>query len=219
MMQLMGSPETTFFYNTEVNRASSGGEKSILCVLNAKDALGDIKSNSLSPYCATENVRLIVTIVTGTSENTSKLNFNPFQYRSGVKECVSKNTFFDLSEALESASDIINLKKKNQLNARCLLAQVNYLEESNEREASRVLMRSIESSLKSRQLMCLNAILENLESYALTPRVLVSALRTTFRVKDLLPRWNVALRYTESQLNAFGLDADAWLMGLKNGRQ
>lgn len=99
---------------------------------------------------------------------------------------------------------------------RKILSCVKSLELKNEREASKFLMKDIESSLKIRELTYLNELLSNLNSYELNPRSMVSALRSTYRAKSKLPIWDFALSFVEKEINAKGLNSRSWLIGLIN---
>lgn len=100
-----------------------------------------------------------------------------------------------------------------------VLSQVNSLEKDNERVASRFLMRSIERKLKVKDVFYLNELLKNMSVMDFSPRCLVSALRSTYRVKHSLFMWRFALQSVEERLSAKGLDSHAWLIGLTNDRK
>lgn len=100
-----------------------------------------------------------------------------------------------------------------------VLSQVNSLENDNERVASRFLMRSIEKKLKVKDVFYLNELLKNMSLMDFSPRCLVSALRSTYRVKHSLFMWRFALQSVEKRLSAKGLDSHSWLIGLTNDRK
>lgn len=102
---------------------------------------------------------------------------------------------------------------------RTVLSKVNNLESDNERDASRFLMRSIEKKLKVRDVIYINELLKNMSLMEFSPRCLVSALRSTYRIKHSLFMWKYALLSAEKRLSAKGLDSHAWLIGLTNDRK
>ncbi|EOL9069714.1 hypothetical protein ACOZ12_001626 [Cronobacter turicensis] len=100
-----------------------------------------------------------------------------------------------------------------------LLQSVHLMELKDEREASRFLMREIETKLKSRELSYIDEMLEQLLTKKPTPRSVISVLRTTYRAKKFLARWEVAFVLAEEYLTNKGLNSQAWLIGLSNGRK
>lgn len=99
---------------------------------------------------------------------------------------------------------------------RKVLACVKQIEQENEREASRFLMRTIEGSLKHRELTYINELLSVLRTYDMNHRFLVCALRSTFRAKSKLPVWELTLLHTERNIDEKGLSSKSWLVGLNN---
>ncbi|MEB6579754.1 hypothetical protein MXL58_21750 [Enterobacter quasiroggenkampii] len=99
---------------------------------------------------------------------------------------------------------------------RKILACVKQIEQENEREASRFLMKTIEGSLKYRELTFINELLSLLRTYNMNHRFLVCALRSTFRAKSKLPVWEVTLSYTKKSIVEKGLSSKSWLVGLCN---
>lgn len=100
-----------------------------------------------------------------------------------------------------------------------VLQNVHLMELKNEREASRFLMREIETKLKSRELSYIDEILDQFLTKQPTPRSVISVLRTTFRAKKYLAKWEVAFVLAEKYLTDKGLNSQAWLVGLSNGRK
>lgn len=99
------------------------------------------------------------------------------------------------------------------------LKNVQCMEGLNEREASRYLMRDLETRLKSRELNYIDEMLNTLVDKNLTPRCVVSVLRTTYRAKKFLSKWDITLALVEKYLSEKGLNSHAWLIGLINGKK
>lgn len=100
-----------------------------------------------------------------------------------------------------------------------VLQSVHLMELKDEREASRFLMREIETKLKSRELSFIDEMLDQFLTKKPTPRSVISVLRTTYRAKNFLAKWEIAFVLAEKYLTDKGLNSRAWLIGLSNGRK
>lgn len=137
------------------------------------------------------------------------------RFFNGVKTLGLKNFNYAINK-FEPYSSFETDTLKHNVNI--VLYHAHSLEANDEREASRYLMREIERKIKNREFLYLNEMLKNISTIELSPRSLVSTLRSTYRVKNTLDKWDVALVSVAKYLTNRGLDSKAWLVGLNNDK-
>lgn len=195
------------------------------------------RGSSLASFCVLEDLEPVNIVPTALFSASKQ-----FAEKSAYIVCISVGTDYSVPTNIESeidynmelnspyyipkfiefsgASSKSDLREnETKAKARFVLAMTEFMEESNEREASRYLMSEVESQLQIKQIALINDLLLTIDKYELKPRALVCLLRSTFRAKSFLPSWAHALSYTQKKIEASGQNSRAWLVGLINARE
>jgi hypothetical protein len=167
-------------------------------------------------------------------ENSNNVSFVPQQLFFDSRNSITSQ-LNNASKSVETSyltslsnSSIFILAAKNEITSidsglsivRNALNKIYELESTEQSQAAaRQAIQFIESNLRLGNLQACNQLLNEINENKLSSRSLIGLIRSTFRVKDMLPAWRFAYEKAWNAIARLGKNPEALFLGMSKPRE